>query len=85
MASWNLFTAALAFMRADLEYLKLLRGHASYTDQDEPSVASPEWEEIIKAKRKKDELEKQMFAIWTDRNHEPKAPTPAPKKRRKKK
>ncbi len=81
MASWNLFTAALAFMRADLEYLKLLRKHASYTDEDEPSVASAEWEEITKAKHKKDELERQMFAIWTGRNHE--QPPPAPPRKKK--
>ncbi len=85
MASWNLFTAALAFIRADLEYLKLLRRNASYSDEEEPSVASAEWQEIAEAKRKKDELEEEMFAVWINRNHEPKAAPPPRKQRRTKK
>ncbi len=46
MATWKVFSAALAFMRADLEYLKLLRKTASFTDEDEPSLSSEEWREV---------------------------------------
>ncbi len=64
MATWKVFSAALAFMKADIAYLKLLRQSASYNDEAEPSLSSEEWKKIQAAKRARDELEQQMYAVW---------------------
>ena len=64
MATWQVFSAAIEFMKADIEYMRLLRKSASFQDEDEPPVSSDEWEEIQEAKRRRDELEKKMYEIW---------------------
>ncbi len=64
----EVFTAAIAFMKADLAYLRLLKQAASYTDQDQPPVGSEEWERLQDARRLRDDLERELYASWAGTN-----------------